>query len=137
MDWQRYHAESARETSEQCIIGSIWDPKSRQIHRRGHCCAWPGGSHPMAAHPVVVLMAAPAPTSAGPGSVSLASSTALADRCRVVIERHVKPLPSANPQMLEMFRSQERNSPRWSYIQDKDHAFGSGTRGTRGACITS
>ena len=34
MDWQRYHAESARETSEQCLIGSIWDPKSRQIHRR-------------------------------------------------------------------------------------------------------
>ena len=77
----------------------------------------------MAARPVVVLMAAPAPTSAGPGSVSLASSTALADRCRVVIERHVKPLPSANPQMLEMFRSEERNSPHWSYIQDKDHAW--------------
>ena len=68
-------------------------------------------------------MSAPAPASAGLGSVSLASGTALAERCRVVIERHVKPLPSANPQMLEMFRSEERNDPSISYIQDKDHAW--------------
>lgn len=71
----------------------------------------------------LVTMAAAAPTPAGLGGLSLALSTALAERCRVVIERHVKPLPSANPQMLEMFRSEERNSPQWSYIQDKDHAW--------------
>eukprot|EP01052_Picozoa_sp_SAG31_P012807 SAG31_NODE_757_length_12296_cov_8.840289_7_plen_326_part_00 len=70
-----------------------------------------------------VTAAAAAKPAIGIGGIRLGSSTTLAERCRLIIERHVKPLPSANPQMLEMFRSQERNSPLLSYIQDKDHAW--------------
>jgi DUF1680 family protein len=57
------------------------------------------------------------------GSVQLTADSVLGERCRVIIERHVKPLPSANPQLLEMFRVEERNSPAESYIIDKDHSW--------------
>eukprot|EP01045_Picozoa_sp_COSAG04_P016114 COSAG04_NODE_1320_length_7235_cov_2.160874_1_plen_272_part_10 len=71
----------------------------------------------------------PAPAGAGgatalpPGSVALAPRSLVAARSAAIIRGHVLPLPLANPQLLEMFRKEERNSRDFTFLQGGNKGF--------------